>query len=435
MFGLSARGRGVAPQNHRRLFAFVSLVLSALPLLSGCRPLTAWSPDGKLLALDPRGVLFTFDLGTKKFQQRSRGPLQVMNPTWSPGGQKLAYYKAATKGDNVNALSLVQLDLQSGRESPLVARIPFEVPKPKPDELNLNLGNRKEFVRLMAQTAWSPDEKQLVYAGLAGQNPSLWVANADGANGRSILPKDRFGISPSWSPNSQAIAYFGFPPTEEQPAPPDAQGPRSPDLDVVNADGSGHRILWDSQKRGKIAAFGPNPRWSGDGKSLLVFIDGEAKPMEPFASSAVLWSVPVDGGEPTMITSVAAPSMFITGDPSHGMAFFLAPENPMEESPMVAMLTPPFKEVRSLTRLDPATMGFKKGQEVDEPFPVPDLSPDGKTIAVAVLPKGGPGSLLLMSTSGGKPTRYLIPGSTPAAAAPGTKRAAPKKPARPGKKK
>jgi hypothetical protein len=54
--------------------------LSAL-FLTGCEPDTVWSPDSKMLALDPHGMLLTYDVAAKKFQQGSPFSFTPRRPT------------------------------------------------------------------------------------------------------------------------------------------------------------------------------------------------------------------------------------------------------------------------------------------------------------------------------------------------------------------
>lgn len=415
---------------RNRSGAALSLLL-VLPLLAGCRPGTSWSPDGKQIALDPAGQLFTFDVGAKKFRQRPTGPLKVMNPNWSADGRKLLYYLAALKGEDVTALSLAQMDFATGKQTPLAAKLTITKPANKPEDLRINLGNTQDIVRILASASWSPDSTRLVYGAPQGEDAGIFVAKADGTGSRPILPQGRQGIDATWSPDSGAIAFFGSPPAEapklpEEGAPP--MGPRSPDLDVISADGTGHRVLWESKTRGKLAPFGPAPRWSSDGKSIFVLVDGEAKPGVDRPDNCVLWSVPVDGGEPKMVAPVPGPGPFVTLTPNAtALTFFFAPKSDTETAPTLAWATAPFSELKSLHLLDTKATGLPEGGDVER-FPIPDISPDGRSIAIAIMPKKGKSSLVLASADGGPIERFVIPVAAPAAATTAKKPVA-KKPA------
>lgn len=416
---------------QKRSGAVWSLLL-LLPLLAGCRPGTSWSPDGKQIALDPNGQLFTFDLATKKFRQRSRGPLRVLNPSWSADGKRLLYYQALMKKDEVASLSLAQLDLATGKETPLAAKLTVNKPAKKEDFV-INLGNAEDLIRILATASWSPDSQKLVYGAPQGENAGIFVAKQDGTGSRSLLPKGRYGIDATWSPDSSLIAFFGSPPVEapmlpEEGAPPMEQ--KSPDLDVISADGSGHRVLWESKTRGNLAAFGPAPRWSSDAKSVYVLVEGEKKPGGDRPDTCVLWSVPVDGSEPRMVAPVPGPGPFVTLTPNAGaMTFFFAPKSEMEAAPTLAWAAAPFSELKSLSLLDAKSTGMADGQDVER-FPIPDISPDGKNVGIAIYPKKGKNYLLLASADGGPLQRYAIPTTAPVVAKkPVAKKPVAKKPA------
>ncbi|HTE17695.1 MAG TPA: hypothetical protein VK689_04850, partial [Armatimonadota bacterium] len=158
-----------------------------LLLLAGCKPGAVWSPDAKQIALDPRGFLVTFDTRTKRFQQHTRGPQQVMNPAWSPDGNKIAYYRATTKGDELATLALAQFDFIAGRHSMLVPSLPIAQAENKPEQLNINILGRADLARELLSVAWRPDGQQFAYVGFAGQSTSIYVAGADGSGSRRLL--------------------------------------------------------------------------------------------------------------------------------------------------------------------------------------------------------------------------------------------------------
>lgn len=399
-------------RNKRGVLCAFALLL---PLVSGCRPSTCWAPDGKKLALDANGYLFTFDRGTKQFQKHAGNPkLKAMNPVWSKDGQRILFYQAALKGQDVIGLSLSQLDVAAGTVTPVVAKVPITKPENNPGELQINPGGMDQLVQLFVMAGWSPDGKQLAYGGFSGNDTNIWVANADGSNSRPLLPAGKFGIYPSWSPDSQWVAYFGTPPVkppmlaDPAAAPPEPEGP---DLELIASDGSGHKVLWESKKQGSLAGFGPPPRWSADGKSIIVAVDGEKKMGSPFADTCTLWSVPVDGSTPKQIAPVPGPSPFLTiNEDLQAFTFFFAPKDQMEQHPTLGYAMAPFGSPKTLFKVDAAAMGIKAGQEKDmASFPIPDVSPDGKTIALSVVPQGAPANLLLASAETGQIERFRIP--------------------------
>lgn len=402
----------------RRLVWAVPLCLA---LLTGCRPNAVWSPDGKQLALDPRGTLFTYNVETRKFRQFTRGPQTAVSPVWSPDGSRIAYHSMVVKGGLADSVDLMSLDPATGQSRVIIPKL-----RTMSKQQGGELGAPPDLVREMLSSAWSPDGKRIAYTAIGdAEEPTLWVANADGSSPRSLLAEQRSAYNPVWSPDGTRLAFL----SSTTPAEGQMQGNVS--LEVVNADGGERKKLWDGTQRGTLAGFGPAPRWSADGKSIWVTTDLERKENEPFGNKTGFWRVPADGSEPQPGPDLGAPSAFLTAN-ERGAGFFFAPKDQNEQNPRVGFAGPALDDPKVLGTLDPAVLGIKDAQarEVDG-FPVPALSPDGSRIAVAFVPKAAQPVLLLYPTAGGKPERVLIPVTTPkppVKAAP--KKPAPKKPVR-----
>jgi Tol biopolymer transport system component len=111
-----------------------------------------------------------------------------------------------------------------------------------------------------ARVAWSPDGTKITY----GYNNEVWVMNA-------TMPYDPhsltdYGYGPSWSPDSQRIAYTGA----------------YEDIFIMDADGSNKLNLTDT-----IDFQEDRPDWSPDGLQLLFLGSGEG--------GTGVWVMDVDG--------------------------------------------------------------------------------------------------------------------------------------------
>jgi hypothetical protein len=391
-------------------------LLLLLPLACGCRPGAIWSPDGKQLALDPRGYLFTFDTATKQFKQHTRGPQKAVAPAWSPNGSRIAYYRLTSNKQAITGIDLMALDGATGKHSVLVPRLPTLAGG------GLDGVTPPDFIRETLRVTWSPDGKRLAFLAFQGSDSTLWVANADGSGARTILTAPISAFLPSWSPDSSRIAFI----TTTEP-PKEGNQPHSPGyagLDVVNADGSGRRTLWDGKARETLTFLGPPPNWTADGKAVDVVIEREKKEGEFFGNASEIWRVPL-AGEPAKLTTLRAPTAFLSFSAS-GAAYFPAPKDMNERAPSLAFAVPPYDSPKVFGRIDAEAVGAKNGEHTEiDTFPVPVLSPDARRIALSWVPKTGACMLLIQDTAGGPLQQFKVPF---AAAAP-VKKPAPKKPA------
>jgi hypothetical protein len=129
--------------------------------------------------------------------------------------------------------------------------------------------------------SFSPDGSQVVFAASVERVHGIYTVDADGGTPRLVLAaRPPTGVfNPAFSPDGAQIAYLDL----ELARPAGPEGPRlqSPSLRVVNADGTGVRVLQDvcdpSQRAG-------GPAWSPTGptsRTAASFRSGWSAPTAP----------------------------------------------------------------------------------------------------------------------------------------------------------
>jgi hypothetical protein len=207
-----------------------------------------------------------------------------------------------------------------------------------------------------------------------------------------------------------------------------ASGEEKPEfsLEVANADGTERRVLVAPGKGPAPSMLSTSPLWSGDGSTLYYVSDVRGEKENPLPEACEIWSVPAEGGEPRKLRDLDAPGALLDWNRDRAV-FFFGPDNPMEKSPRLGLLSPLSGEPKVIRTITPQLLGQKERAENQdvETFPVPSLSPDGKMAAILLVPKSGPVGLLQVSLTGGADVRLVVP--VPAAKPAG----APRRPAPP----
>ena len=222
----------------------------------------AMSPDGNMIAY-VAGDADRVDL----FVRMVRGgqPVQVTNdaalestPAFSPDGQQIAFTR---------------------RDSSGTARTIWVVPALGGDAMPVATNAR--------MPAWSHDGEQLAYVEtMPGQLSSIVVASPEGGN-REVVFRDEAPYlalySPAWSPDGSMLAFSR------------SLGGNTGELWLISLDGESPRRL-SHDPPGVVAH---DPVFTPDGAGIIYSSNR--------AGTINLWLIPVEGGQPTRLTTGAGP--------------------------------------------------------------------------------------------------------------------------------
>ncbi len=242
-----------------------------------------WSPDGRYVAFidikvaggttDSQLVAAPAGGGNSQVLHQS-GAAQPFYLYWSPDSRQVAFLESAGSSLALRLAALGQGDaskLANGSPfyfvwSPDSRRMAFHIGglrNPLSPDARVSLlepggsetGPVDEPPALFLAPDWSPDGASIIYARRTGAGSELVAADANGANGRVLLPFSG-GVSFAWSPTGQQIAYILSENPELEGLGQIAYGK----LGVVNPDGSGQRTLTEED----VLCF----FWSPDGTKL-----------------------------------------------------------------------------------------------------------------------------------------------------------------------
>ncbi|MBI1796188.1 MAG: S9 family peptidase [Candidatus Eisenbacteria bacterium] len=252
-----------------------------------------WSRDGRHLAFVVTSIdtaetaqnhdLWFYDRDTRRALRLTRHPKNDFSPTFSPGGDTIAFVATRAAGDDAKP-AIYMLSLEGGE--------PWA------------FGTYDDGV---GEVAWSPDGRYLAYVMTDTlskqikdwrkkkwdqtiederlQYPHLWVIEVATGRKRRLTSGAQWIWNARWSPDSRAIAFLTSPSGK-----PDDEN--QTDLGIVSVDGGAMR---------RLGVIGNGTfAWSPDGRWIALSGGGDRK---AFVQKADVRVVAAAGGAPVNLTA------------------------------------------------------------------------------------------------------------------------------------
>jgi TolB protein len=268
-----------------------------------------WAPDGSRIAFSRAGAR-TMVVASGSFAP-ARYVTSGINPSWSPDSSKLA----VVRGEHV---WVVRADGRAARR----------------------VGRSGAFSSDEARALWAPDGRRIVFPRENVVSDELMIVAPSGGPRRRLTHNRMLELNPAWSPDGRMVAFTGV---------LDEHGASEEEIYVVRADGTGLRRL--THRRGTDS----QPTWSPDGRQIVF--------LRRSRTDDALYVVPVAGGKPTPIVSLAS---WPTGHPAWAPGRWIAIDG-------IELYTPTGEAGGRLTH----------NPQEDEPDGELDWAPDGRRFAFA----------------------------------------------------
>ena len=294
--------------------AIIALVLVALGLLGPAAAQEAARPPGRIVI--PRDADLWTVLAASGAEERvatspDQGP--ILDAALSPDGQQVVYARIAPSGagdlgsalylapagggpprllldHDVRGATLTTPIWAADGASVLYTYTPYAPGssgadvEPRIERIRLDGTGREVLIREATTPAPATDGRALAYLRSTPRGDALWLADANGQNGRELVPTDRFlGLAyPRISPDGMQIAFAA---TVDLATPSGPSGPSIPPLPRTPfawhpAPGAAHGLPWDVWLIGidgsglrrltYLAEDDPSVAWSPDGRWLAI---------------------------------------------------------------------------------------------------------------------------------------------------------------------
>ena len=194
----------------------------------------------------------------------------------------------------------------------------------------------------------SPDRTMVATNPCCSGNDPVWIVNIDGTELRPITEGEMDGYGPRWSPDGSMLVFQGR----------DGSTNELGNLFVVDV-ATGDRTRVTNLEPKSYEPWFLSPSFTPDGRSILFQL-----PRGPGHTPAGwdLWSVPIDGGEPTLVLRDASMGAYSLRGAWDGALAFVGVDG---SSDLLQFAK------------DPLTAGVARGDEIA----FPRWSPDGTRIA------------------------------------------------------